>query len=451
MYVSYDEVPTVVVAAAPRNADDLVAGIERRIASGDLTPGDRVEPVRNAAEALGLSANTVAAAYRKLGIRGVLIGRGRRGTFVAPRPAIRTAIADPVPPGVIDLSNGNPDASLLPDLGETLHMISTEHTLYGDPPIDPDLERLMRLDFQADQIDATHVAVVGGALDGIERVLAAHLRVGDRVGVEDPGYSAVIELVAAMGFRPVPVGIDQHGPIPRVFADVVAAGVESVIVTPRAQNPTGAALDAQRARELAEVVRGRPDLLIIEDDHAGPVSGQRYRSTIAATCERWAVVRSTAKSLGPDLRLALMAGDPTTIGRVAGRQALGTGWVSHLLQRCAAQMIGSNDTATELSRVAGIYTERRNAVIETLNERGVACDARSGLNVWIPVGDEAAVVAAMQSRGWAIRSGARYRIQAGPGVRLSIAAQPADVLHTAATELAEVLNGSTPTTTTRSV
>jgi DNA-binding transcriptional regulator YhcF (GntR family) len=63
----------------------LAAEIERRIERGALAPGDRLPPVRELAERLGLAPNTVAKAYRTLEAGGRLVGDGRRGTFVGSR------------------------------------------------------------------------------------------------------------------------------------------------------------------------------------------------------------------------------------------------------------------------------------------------------------------------------------------------------------------------------
>jgi DNA-binding transcriptional regulator YhcF (GntR family) len=57
-----------------------VAGLIER---GTLAPGERLPPVRALAEQLGLAANTAAKAYRELEDAGLVVGRGRLGTFVA--------------------------------------------------------------------------------------------------------------------------------------------------------------------------------------------------------------------------------------------------------------------------------------------------------------------------------------------------------------------------------
>jgi len=56
------------------------------VASGRFEPGARLPTIRGLAESLQLSNGTVARAYRELEIQGVVIGRGRRGTYVSDDP-----------------------------------------------------------------------------------------------------------------------------------------------------------------------------------------------------------------------------------------------------------------------------------------------------------------------------------------------------------------------------
>jgi DNA-binding transcriptional MocR family regulator len=421
---------------AIRNASDLAQQLERRIVGGALPPGDRLLPVRALADELGLAPNTVAAAYRLLRQRGLTIGRGRAGTFVAPRPPLAGVVDDRVPEHLVDCSSGHPDHALLPDISATLDGLTYEPATYSTSPVDPELADHFSAAFAADGIDATSLAVVGGALDGLERVLGARLRPGDRVAVEDPAYVAVLDLLAAMHLEPLPVAVDDAGPLPDALDAVLAAGCRAAILTPRAQNPTGAAIDEARAAELRGVVDAHPAVVVVEDDHAGPVAGVGHAPIVQGR-EAWAVIRSVSKSLGPDLRLAVVAGDATTISRVGGRQAVGTGWVSHLLQRTVVRMLATESQT--LATAATTYRHRRKRFLSLLSERGITATGRSGLNVWVPVDDEGVVVAAMQQRGFAIRSGARFRIEAPPAVRITVASCSDDVLERAAGALADVV------------
>ncbi|MDH3680001.1 MAG: aminotransferase class I/II-fold pyridoxal phosphate-dependent enzyme [Acidimicrobiia bacterium] len=423
----------------PGGAGQLAALIEARIAAGELRPGDRLDPVRAVAATLGLAPNTVAAAYRTLGERGFVIGEGRRGTFVATRPPIALPADEQVPPELVDLASGVPDPDLLPALAPALAAISSRHATYGEPAVDAVLGDLLRADLERDGVDAGNLCVVGGALDGIERTLAAHLRPGDRVGVEDPGYPSVTELVGAMSFRAVPVAVDAFGPRPEAVDAAVGRGVAALIVTPRAQNPTGAALDEGRAAELRSLLAEAPHVVVIEDDHAGRVAGRPYRSLVADADRPWATVRSVAKSLGPDLRLAALVGDSRTVQRVAGRQTLGAGWVSHLLQRIVAHLLADPELDSVLERASTVYAHRRAAAVDVLRAGGHDVVGRSGLNLWLPVDDEGSVVAGMQRLGFAVRSGARFRSAAAPGVRLSIAAADVGTVEQAAAAILAVI------------
>ena len=394
--------------------------VERAVAAGRLATGARLPTVRGLAAQLGISPATVSAAYQTLRDRGVLTADGRRGTAVADRPPLPHPSA-PLPPGVVDLSTGDPDPALLPDIQRALARLDYQPRSYRADHDDAALLRVARAYFTADGIPATSITVVGGALDGVERALAAHTRPGDRVAVEDPGYSGVIELVRAMGLRPEPMTVDRAGPDPDSMAGALHRGAAAVVVTPRAQNPTGACLDAARVRALRRVLRDHAGTLIVEDDHAGQVAGVPALTLCDGKTERWAIARSVSKSLGPDLRLAVLTGDPVTVARIQGRVAVGTGWVSHLLQQLVVALWSDSDVHALLDQAAQTYTERRNALLTALAAQGVPAVGWSGLNVWIPVADELSAVQQLVSLGYAVAPGSRYRIGTAPAVRITVA------------------------------
>ncbi|MEU5365064.1 aminotransferase class I/II-fold pyridoxal phosphate-dependent enzyme [Streptomyces sp. NPDC005925] len=407
-----------------RRAADISASIERAVSAGELRPGQLLPPMRELATTLGVNANTVAAAYRTLRERGVIETAGRRGSRVRPAPATtgRDHIRVDVPEGVRDVSSGNPDPALLPSLERAFAAAAADAdrapVLYGEDAVDPELARIARAELAADGVPDGPLAVVSGSLDAVERVLAAHLKPGDTVAVEDPGWGRTLDLVPALGLRTVPVGVDDEGPRVDDVRRALASGARALIVTDRAQNPTGAAVSAPRARALRDVLAEHPGTLLIEDDHGHGIVDLPLRP-LAGTTRHWAFVRSVAKAYGPDLRLAVLTGDAVTLDRVRGRQRLGPGWVSRLLQRAVVRLWA--DGAVDARAVAASYGRRRDALIGALARRGITAHGRSGLNVWIPVPDETGAVARLLHAGWAVSPGARFRMSAPPGIRVTVA------------------------------
>jgi DNA-binding transcriptional MocR family regulator len=419
------------------SAQALARSVETGVREGHLEAGAPLPTVRALARHLRLSPATVAAAYRLLRLRGVLTTGGRRGTRVSARPPLPSRVFAPVPAHLRNLAEGNPDPRLLPRL--RWPPPSQPPRLYGEPQPLPALRRLAAAQLSGDGIPKGGLAVVGGAMDGIERVLQAHLRSGDVVAVEDPGYPAVFDLLAALGLVAEPVEVDEAGVRPEALAAAFRAGARAAVLTPRAQNPTGAAWDAARARELRALLARHPEVLVVEDDHAGPVAGVAALTLASPKRERWAVVRSVCKSLGPDLRLAVMAADATTLARVEGRQSLGPGWVSHVLQDLVARAWSHAPTRRQLAAAATTYARRRQELIRALARHGVNASGPSGLNVWVPVPEEAPIVAALAQAGWAVRAGERYRIKSPPAVRVTVSALEASEAQEVAAALAHAL------------
>jgi DNA-binding transcriptional MocR family regulator len=395
----------------------IAARIEAAIAGGGLGPGAQLPTVRELAAELTVSPATVAAAYRTLSQRGLVSARGRRGTVVTPQPPLRVRGARSLPAGTRDLASGNPDPELLPPLGPALAKVDSAPKLYGGPVNLPRLAELAQADFAADGISGD-LAVVGGALDGIERILQTQLRPGDQVVIEDPTWPRIIDLVRATGLTPAPVPIDQHGLVPDELDLALRHGARAVIVPPRGQNPTGAALDAGRAELLRDVLGRHREVVVVEDDYVAAVAGAPYFS-VPDGSTRWVVIRSLSKVLGPDLRVAPISGDPLTISRVEGRQLLGAGWVSHLLQQTAAQLWADPSTKDLLARAQLTYAERRTGLIDALEDLGLDAYGRSGLGVWVPVAEEGVAVQQLLERGWAVSAGERFRFGSPPGIRIT--------------------------------
>jgi DNA-binding transcriptional MocR family regulator len=421
-----------------RTSAAMVDEIELAVGDGRLAPGQRLPSVRALASQAGLSPSTVASALAELRRRGLVVTDGRRGTRVATPGPAGTGAAVAVPKGARDLSAGNPDPALLPPLAPALSRLSAPVHLYGEPPVLGALEQLALEQLGTVRAEQ-RLCVVSGALEGVELLLQSGLRPGDRVAVEDPGYAALFDLLRANGLRLEAVPVDGRGMLPLALGAALRAGAAAAVMTPRGQNPTGALLDQARAGELAAVLGRFPRVLAIEDDHLGMLGEGPSHSALCG-CERWAIATSVSKALGPDLRVAILRGDPQTVARVQRRQQCGPGWVSHVLQELVVTLWGDPAVRRGLSGARARYRERREGLLARLHDLGIDAVGPSGLNVWVPVAEESAVVAGLLARGWVVAPGALYRLGSSPpAVRVSIATLEDEEAARLAADMAAIL------------
>ncbi len=406
-------------------ATQIAESVREHIEHGVLGPGATLPPVRALADELGVNRNTVNAAYRQLATAGVVVSRGRGGTRVADlAPVAQEGYAA----GTVlrDIGTGNPDPERIPDISAALAGLAGRPVLYGEPVIDPDLERWaeewMGSSLAPEQARA--LTITSGAADAVERLLAQALTRDDAVALEDPCFLASLNTVRLGGYRPVPVPVDDEGMTVSGLRAALAAGVRAVVCTPRAQNPTGASLTAGRAAALRAVLADHPYVLVIEDDHFSMLSTRPYHSLIGAEHRRWALVRSVSKFLGPDMCLAIAATDPETAERLAQRLSPGTTWVSHLLQRLTLAQVTDDAVLAQIRDAADHYAARNRAFAQRLSERGLGSRAGDGLNLWVSLPVAARDVAEqLMRRGWLARSGAEFQLwneDAGHHLRVTV-------------------------------
>jgi len=421
-----------------RSAEAIFDSIREGIGSGQLAAGSVLPPVRELAERLGVNRNTVAAAYKRLDGAGLASTAGRRGTVV--RGPAQAMAREGSAPGLAlrDLAGGNPDPRLLP----ALRLQAAAPRLYGADTVDARMQRLARASLDPHCPAGYALELTHGAVDGIERLLAAWLLPGDRIAVEDPCFLGSLNVLAAGGHAVLPVAVDAHGMQVEALRAALEAGARAVLLTPRAHNPTGASLSRRRARALRQVLERYPQVLVLVDDHFALLSRQPYHAVIPPTTRRWALLRSLSKSLGPDLRLALIGCDAETAARLRLRMAPGTGWVSHLLQDAAAAALWSGRVAARMKRAGYDYVARREVLRQALRAEGIAVGAQmDGLNLWLPLQcDSQPLVMALAQRGWQVRGGEVFSVHTPVhGVRITTATLTATDARRFARDLREAL------------
>jgi DNA-binding transcriptional MocR family regulator len=398
-------------------ARGLADAVSRAIRDGVLEPGTKLPPIRRVATELALSPTTVSAGWTLLTRAGALHTDGRRGTTVADGTTpgavrYRTALRRRAPFD-LDLSTGVPDAALLPALDRALGRLDTAGTpsSYLDDPVLPELVAVLRDQWP---YPAEQLTVVDGAMDALDQVTRTVLRFGDTVVLEHPCFPALADLMEASGIAVRGVPVDEHGLVARGLADALTGPVAAVFLQPRAHNPTGASMTPARARELARVVAGT-GALVVEDDSAGAIAGTEPVSLGRWLPERTVHVRSFSKSHGPDLRLAALSAPPDVMQHLQARRQLGQGWSSRLLQRVLHSLLVDPGTVADVEAARVAYAARRHGLVTALAARGVAVPAGDGINLWLPVQDEAAALAVLAGRGIGAAPGAPFMVlPAGP-------------------------------------
>jgi DNA-binding transcriptional MocR family regulator len=409
------------------SARGLAKAVSRAVRDGVLQPGAKLPPIRTLAVHLGLSPTTVSAGWTLLARSGAIRTDGRRGTTVAgpqePAPGRYRRALERQLDFALDLSTGTPDPALLPSLGQALSELTTASIpgSYLDDPVVPGLLHVLREQWP---YPPDELMVVDGAMDALDLVSRSMLRFGDRVIVEHPGFPPLLDLLESIGVQVVGVPVDSAGLRPDLLTEALSGqGTRTcaVFLQPRAQNPTGASLTPQRARDLASVL-ARTGVPVVEDDSAGAVAATAPVSLGEWIPDQVIHIRSFSKSHGPDLRLAAMSGPVELLREIAHRRQLGQGWTSRLLQRVLLSLLTDPAAVADVDRARDEYTRRRVALVSALTARGVDVSGGDGLNLWVPVNDESAAIVRLASQGIGVTPGTPFDVLPGSSGHLRVTA-----------------------------
>lgn len=336
----------------------IARGVRAMIVAGRLPTGSCLPPERSLARALGLSRDTVVAAYRELRADGLVDAHVGRGTTVA-APQDHSAegghapslpwrqlfgdatrgVEDPIlrdllelseRPDVISLSLGLPAPDLLPmaafgEVHEALLEKVGPGLLLHSPTegLTPFRESLVELAAARGIACSLHeILVVSGSQQGLHLVSRVLLAPGDEVIVEEPTFFGALQVFRAAQARILGVPVDGDGMRTDVLETLLQRHRPKLIYSlPTFQNPSGTVMSLARRRRLLDLAR-RYQVPILEDD---PYSELRYEGPAIPPLKALdspagghvIYLSSFSKVLFPGLRVGWMIGAPPLVRQVA--------------------------------------------------------------------------------------------------------------------------------------
>ncbi|MFF1547921.1 PLP-dependent aminotransferase family protein [Streptomyces sp. NPDC058291] len=394
------------------SAEGRRAGLERAlrdaVRDGRLSPGTRLPATRRLAGELGMSRNTVKAAYDQLVAEGYLTARQGSGTQVAPLPPVAAEPPESTARARaprFDLRPGSPDVGTFPAaawLRALRRAIATAPSPaydYGDPrgrielrtALSGYLGRARGVVAPPERIVVTSGYVQGLAL--LTRVLD-----GAPIAMEDPGLPFHREVVRHNGGTVTAAPVDEHGVRVGELGD---AG--TVVVTPAHQYPTGVTLHPGRRRALTEWARAR-DGVIVEDDYDGEFRYDRQPvGALQGMAPGQVVYLGTAsKTLGPALRLGWMVLPPRLVDAVADAKLHSDHHTESIGQLALAELIVSHAYDRHVRACRLRYRRRRDLLLDRLGARRGVRGVAAGLHALVEVGDEARALDRAAAAGLAV-------------------------------------------------
>ncbi|MBA2695326.1 MAG: PLP-dependent aminotransferase family protein [Actinobacteria bacterium] len=407
----------------------MAAGVRGLVLDGRLPVGERLPSERDLAAALGVSRNTVGAAYDMLREEGYVRsarGAGSRVAHPGTGPVRPDAPADDRS-DVVDLTiAAMPAPRQLLDAVEAasvaLGPLLAGHGLhpFGLPVLRVEVAR--HLTSRGLVTEPEQVLITNGALHGWDLVLRALSSPRDRVLVEQPTYPTVLDAVQAHRLRPLVLPVAASG-----WSSSVPAGAVLAHVTPDAQNPTGLVASTSQRRELLAAL-GRT-LVVVDETFADLLLDGDQPEPTASLGADVITLGSMSKAFWAGLRVGWVRASPQVLARLVQSRAAQDQAGPVLEQLVAAELLRNAEAV--LSDRKAQLRRSRTALLEALATTLPTwrCTSPSGgMVLWVELPTPGATVLAGHALdvGLRVTPGPRFTVDgtADRYLRLPIANPP---------------------------
>ncbi|MEX3963654.1 PLP-dependent aminotransferase family protein [Paraburkholderia sp. EG286B] len=416
------DVQTFAEQISSRTMRGIALEVAELIRSGSIPVGSQLPPVRDLAEAFGVSPATVSGAWKQLRAVRMVSGSGRTGTWVrgdqtSLRPARYEDFANYGENILADLRFASPDPELLPDLRRALATAHQAHNLhsYTREPISRELKEAVADEWPYKECTFT---AINGGYDGLHAALQMIVVPGATVAIEDPTTLRAFDILEKLGARVVGVDCDSQGPLPESLDAALEQHPVAFVYQPGSHSLTGKRVSQPRLNQLRKLLSGKATMIIELDGLAGLASAPPL-TLGSAFPDRTVHIRTFSKSLGTDFRLAVLSSSEKFADQVQAYRNFREGWTSRILQCTAASLLTDPESLQQVTVARETYAKRRGALTDALAERGVTVSGQDTLCIWLPVSDQQYALVTLAARGIAVQPGSRFQVTPRPHIRVA--------------------------------
>ena len=169
---------------------------------------------------------------------------------------------------------------------------------------------------------------------------------------------------------------------------------------------------------LGDVLEGH-DTLIIEDDGVADIAMAPRQTLGARFPDRVVHILSYSKTLGPDLRLAVLSGSASLVEQIQSYRSFSSGWTSRILQSAVAWLLKDEATQHSLEQAKQIYRQRASRFQQALAAHGKNIPDNHGLCCLMPVESEQFALITLAARNIAVAPGSKFSVRPLAAVRIA--------------------------------
>ncbi|NRA12153.1 MAG: pyridoxal phosphate-dependent aminotransferase [Crocinitomicaceae bacterium] len=288
---------------------------------------------------------------------------------------------------IISLSLGEPDFNTPDFIKEAaIEGMQANYTKYTPVPGYEDLRQAISNKFKRDNnldYPINQIVVSTGAKQSIANVVLSIVNNGDEVIIPAPYWVSYIEIVKVSEGIPVAIsaGIDTDFKITGAQLEDAITEKTKMVIFSTPCNPTGSVYSKEELRDLADVLKKYPDIVVIADEIYEHINfGTRHESlaqfdeikdqvvTINGVSKAWAMTGWRLGYIGASKEIA------AACSKIQGQFTSGT---SSITQRAAIAAMNADPIV--LKDMIEAFASRRTLVLDALNEiEGVKTNVPGG-------------------------------------------------------------------------